>query len=87
MSNYVLELAEDGTLKPRIYLGNVLLIRDRGEHYRHYLVDKGKDSFELYNVNPNNTNTNYTVRCPKCSSRLVRATLNKYQCVICKGKK
>ncbi|NLI90550.1 MAG: hypothetical protein GX366_09175 [Epulopiscium sp.] len=86
MNHYVLELTEDGTFRPKIYFGNIFLIGEKSNHYRHTLKDKGRGRFELFNVNPNNTNTNCTIRCPKCSSKLVRVTANNYQCVICKGK-
>jgi hypothetical protein len=86
MNKYVLVPVENNELKPRFYLGNVLLIKNQGENYRHYLEDNGNGNFTLYNTNPNESYTNHIVRCPHCSSKLVRAAINRYQCVICIGR-
>lgn len=86
MNKYVLVADEDNVLRPRFYLGNVLLIKGNGESYRHYLEDNGGGYFTLHNTNPNESYTNHIIRCPRCSSKLVRAAINQYQCVICKGR-
>ena len=86
MNKYILVPDEDNELKPRFYLGNVLLINNQGSKYKHYLEDNGGGSFTLYNTNPNESYVNHIIRCPRCTSKLVRATINKYQCVICKGR-
>lgn len=86
MNKYVLVPGEDNELKARFYLGNVLLINHMGQNHKHYLEDNGGGNFTLYNTNPNESYTNHTIRCPRCSSKLVRAAVNRYQCVICKGR-
>jgi len=67
-------------LCPRPYMGNVLL----EESYYYYLVVKGRDIYELFNKNPQN-DLNYKIRCPRCSSQLVKISTNKFKCIICEG--
>lgn len=83
MSNHVLVQIEDGTYKPRMYFGNIYSLRERGENYKHYIVNKGNNNFEVFNTDPNDHRILKNVRCPKCSSRLERVTLNQYHCLIC----
>lgn len=84
MNKYILVPGEDNELRARFYLGNVLLIKNQVENYRHYLEDNGNGNFTLYNTNPNESYTNHIVRCPHCSSKLVRAAINRYQCFYVK---
>jgi hypothetical protein len=84
MNKYVLVPDEDNELKARFYLGNVLLIKNQGSEHKHYLEDNGGGSFTLYNTNPNESYTNHIVRCPCCTSKLVRTAVNRYQCFYVK---
>jgi uncharacterized protein with PIN domain len=81
MNNYVLVLDAFNYLCPRPYMGNLLL----EESYHYYLVEKGRDIYELFNKNPQ-IDSNYKIRCPRCSSQLVKVSINKYKCVICEGR-
>ena len=85
MKNYVLVADGHNILRPRPYMGNVLLIQHSGEPYCHYLTESGYNSYEVFNTDPDDKSTNHKVRCPRCSAQLVRSMSNKYHCVICKG--
>lgn len=85
MKNYVLVADEHKILCPRPYMGNVMLIQHSGEPYRHYLVESGYNSYEIFNTDPDDRSTNHKVRCPRCSAQLVRTMSNQYHCIICKG--
>ncbi len=85
LKNYVLIPDKNNILCPRNYTGNVFLIRDRGEPYRHYLVENADGSFDLHNTVPNDSVIYRKVRCPRCASQMVTARnrANKYRCLIC----
>ena len=85
MNNYVLVRDGHNILSPRPYMGNVLLIQYNGGGYRHYLVERGNSTYELFNTNPDEMVQHQRIRCPRCSAQLVRLTGSKYHCVICKG--
>ena len=86
MNKYVLVANQDNELKARFYTGNALLIRNNGENYKLYLEDNGGGYFTLKNTNPNATSSIHIIRCPHCSSKLVKVSQNMYQCIICKGR-
>lgn len=85
LKNYVLVPDKNNILCPRNYTGNVFLIRDRGEGYRHYLVENADGSFDLHNTDPNDSVIYRKVRCPRCSAQLVSAKnrVSRYRCLIC----
>lgn len=86
MNKYVLVPGEDNELKARFYLGNILLIKNQGGSNKLYLEDNGGGYFTLKNTNPNATSSIHVIRCPHCSSKLVKVSQNMYQCIICKGR-
>jgi len=86
--NYVLVPDKNNILCPRNYFGNVLLIRDRGESYRHYLVENADGTFNLFNTDPNDRVFFRKVRCPRCTAQMVTAQnrADRYRCIICDEK-
>lgn len=85
---YVLVPGKNNILCPRNYTGNVFLIRDRGESYRHYLVENADGTFNLFNTDPNDSVMYHKVRCPRCSAQMIAAKnrVSKYRCLICDEK-